>query len=632
MIRVDGKAYRLMGLPIAELSPMPQEELEVFPTRTIYCWRTAEVEVQLTFLTPALPQEVDVLARPVTYLFWHVRSVDGQTHLVDIYYDNSAELAVNEPGQMVCWQRGRAGNLLWMRVGTVDQPILAKAGDDLRIDWGYAYVAVRDGPGVQTAMSAHDACRWLFAATGHLPEGDDGRQPRAANDRWPVLACAWSGHVAPSRPFECYLLLAYDDILSVEYLGQRLRPWWRRSFSSAEELLLAADRDREILRKRCEHLDTELLADARQVGGDGFAQLISLAYRQTLGGHKLVEGPSGEPWLFSKECFSNGCIGTVDVMYPASPMFMLLSNQLLKGTVIPVLEYATSPRWKFPFAPHDLGTYPLANGQVYGGGEVREEGQMPVEECGNLLIVCTVICRLDGTAQFAERYWPLLSRWAQYLAAKGFDPENQLCTDDFTGPLAHNCNLSVKAIVALGCFAELCRLTGRSAEADHYRSLAEEFARQWIRAADDGDHFRLAFDRPGTWSQKYNLVWDKLLKLGLFPEEVRAKEVRFYRQQLLPYGLPLDNRAQFTKTDWQVWTATLADSRQDFDLLMKPVYRFVNETPDRVPLTDWYWAQDGRLRGFRARPVIGGVFIPFLAVPEIWEKWQRRPGFGAGVP
>ncbi len=110
MIRVDGKAYRLMGLPIPDLSPMPQEELEVFPTRTIYRWRTAEVEVQLTLVTPALPQDVDVLARPVTYLLWHVRSVDGQTHLVDIYYDNSAELAVNEPSQMVCWQRGRAGS------------------------------------------------------------------------------------------------------------------------------------------------------------------------------------------------------------------------------------------------------------------------------------------------------------------------------------------------------------------------------------------------------------------------------------------------------------------------------------------------------------------------------------------
>ncbi len=64
-----------------------------------------------------------------------------------------------------------------------------------------------------------------------------------------------------------------------------------------------------------------------------------------------MEGPSGEPWLFSKECFSNGCIGTVDVMYPASPMFMLLSNRLLKGTVIPVLEYAGSPRLEIPALP-----------------------------------------------------------------------------------------------------------------------------------------------------------------------------------------------------------------------------------------------------------------------------------------
>jgi hypothetical protein len=302
---------------------------------------------------------------------------------------------------------------------------------------------------------------------------------------------------------------------------------------------------------------------------------------------------------------------------------MLFNNVLLKATVLPVLEYAVSPRWKFPFAPHDLGTYPLANGQVYGGGEKSEEGQMPVEESGNMLIVIYAISTLDENVEFAERYWPLLARWADYLAERGFDPENQLCTDDFTGPLAHNCNLSLKAIVALGCYAEMCRMAGRVEEAKRFRRLAEDFAGQWIRAADDGDHYRLAFDRPGTWSQKYNLVWDKIFGLNLFPPEVRQKEIAFYKKQLLPYGLPLDNRALFTKTDWQVWTATLADSREEFDTLMRPIYRFLNETPDRVPLTDWYWAHDGRLRGFRARPVIGGIFIPFLNDPALWAKWQK---------
>lgn len=622
LVRVDGRPYRLMGLAPPEVPAMPQIELEVRPTRTIYRWQLPEVTVTLTFLSPILPRELDVLSRPVTYLMWEISSADGRTHFVDLYYDNSAELAVNEVNQPVTWERGTAEGLIWMRVGTVEQPVLAKAGDNLRIDWGYAYVAVPTGEDVRTVMAAHDACRRLFAATGHIPADDDSGKPRPAGDRWPVLACAWSGHVRPGQPFVRWLLLAYDDIWSIEFMGTRLRPWWRRQFVDMPQLLLTALRQLPQLQTQCEALDRELLADARQVGGEEYAQLVALAYRHTFGAHKLVEGPSGEPMLFSKECFSNGCIATVDVIYPASPIFMLLNNELLKASVLPVLIYAASPRWKFPFAPHDLGTYPLANGQVYGGGEKSEEGQMPVEESANMLIVLCAISLIDGNTNFANRHWHLLEKWANYLAEKGFDPEHQLCTDDFTGPLAHNCNLSLKAIIALGCYAEMCQLAQKPQEAQRFRQLAEQFAAQWLEAADDGDHFRLAFDRPGTWSQKYNWVWDKIFALNLFPPEARAKEVAFYKRQLLPYGLPLDNRALFTKTDWQVWTATLADSEEDFRLFMKPLYRFINETPDRVPLTDWYWAHDGRLRGFRARPVIGGVFIKFLATPEIWEKWR----------
>ena len=626
MIRVDGKCYRLMGWPGDGVAPMPQVGLKVFPTRTIYLWQTEEVQVQLTFLTPAFPHVLEVLARPITYLIWEIRSADGKTHLIDLYYDNSAELVVNEPTQLVTWERGVVGELLWMRVGTISQSILAKAGDDLRIDWGYAYVAVPKQEDLRTVVGSHSACRRLFASIGHIPTEDDRRKPRAANDDWPVLACMWSARVSPEKPLTRYLLLGYDDLFSIEYLGQKLRPWWYRSAQNFTDLLATANDEFPKLSTLCEQFDCHLLADATRLGGDEYAFLVSLAFRQTLGGHKLVTGTTGEPMLFSKECFSNGCIGTVDVLYPASPFFMLFSNTLLKAAVLPVLEYATSPRWRFPFAPHDLGRYPLANGQVYGGGETSENGQMPVEESGNMLIVMFAISLLDGNTEFAQRYWPLLARWARYLAEKGFDPENQLCTDDFTGPLAHNCNLSIKATVALGCYAEMCRMAGTPEEANFYRKLAESFAARWVEAADDGDHYRLAFDRPGTWSQKYNLVWDKILGLKLFPPAVREKEVAFYKKKLLPFGLPLDNRAVFTKLDWQVWTATLADSREDFDILIQPVYRFLRETPDRVPLTDWYWANSGRLVGFRARPVVGGVFIPFLNDPDLWAKWQKfRP-------
>ncbi len=288
------------------------------------------------------------------------------------------------------------------------------------------------------------------------------------------------------------------------------------------------------------------------------------------------------------------------------------------------MNYAASERWTFPFAPHDLGQYPHANGQVYGGGERTEENQMPVEESGNLLILLAAIAQMEGHADFAGLYWKQLERWAAYLKDKGFDPENQLCTDDFAGHLAHNVNLSAKAICGLGAFARLCAMRGEKALATEYQSLAQKYAQQWVKAADDGDHFRLAFDRPGTWSQKYNLVWDRILGLGLFPDAVLRKEMDYYRQIQNPYGLPLDNRQTYTKLDWVLWTATLTQNRDDFTALVDPVVKFLNETPDRVPMTDWYFTDSGRRQGFTARPVVGGVFLQMLYSKPLWTKYAQR--------
>jgi hypothetical protein len=192
--------------------------------------------------------------------------------------------------------------------------------------------------------------------------------------------------------------------------------------------------------------------------------------------------------------------------------------------------------------------------------------------------------------------------------------------------LAHNANLSIKAILALRAYADLCDAVGKKPEAASYKKLATDFAAQWVKKADDGDHYRLAFDKPGTWSQKYNLVWDKILGYNLFPAEVARKEMAFYKKSQLAYGLPLDNRKEYTKLDWVLWTATLAETPADFGALLDPVFDWLNKTPDRVPLTDWYWTNSGKQTGFQARPV-GTVLT--LSIPSrrrtsgLAQKGQR---------
>lgn len=241
-----------------------------------------------------------------------------------------------------------------------------------------------------------------------------------------------------------------------------------------------------------------------------------------------------------------------------------------------------------------------------------------------MLLMTAALVKIENKTDYALKYWPLLQRWAEYLKEKGLDPENQLCTDDFAGHLAHNANLSVKAILALRSYAYMCEVTGKKAEALLYKKTSEEFAGKWVAMADDGDHYRLAFDKPGTWSQKYNLVWDKILGFSLFPPDVARKEMAFYKKSQLAYGLPLDNRREYTKLDWVLWTATLADTAGDFAALVDPVFDWLNKTPSRVPLTDWYWTNSGKQTGFQARPVVGGVLVKMLADPVLAKKWGKK--------
>src|SRR5260370_2205464 len=195
---------------------------------------------------------------------------------------------------------------------------------------------------------------------------------------------------------------------------------------------------------------------------------------------------------------------------------------------------------------------------------------MPVEERGNMLILIDALAGGEGNARLAERFWPQLTSWAEYLKDKGLDPENQVSTDDFAGHLAHNANLSIKAIDALGAFAEMAEGVGDDKLDREYKAVSKEMAKKWIDLAKEGDHYKLAFDSTNTWSQKYNLVWDDLLALKLFPASVKNTELAYYKTKLNQYGLPLDSRKDYTNLDWQLWTATLAAADATFRTLVAP--------------------------------------------------------------
>ena len=596
VVRIDGQAFRLMGASPKEMPALPQTKVTVWPTRTIYEFANDQIKLKLTFLTPALPGDLEMLARPLTYLTWEVSSADGKSHAVQVDCSMSALLAVDTADQPVSWDRPAISGFMVLRVGSKDQKVLARRGDDLRIDWGHAYLAA----------SAEQKPEVIDEGTIRLPLGQVGDQPKA-----------------------CHALLAYDDLYSIKYFGSQLRPYWRRSGTDAAGLLRSAERDYAGLEKRCQAFDENLVTDLCKVGGGKYAALCTLAYRQTFAGNKIVADANGMPLMFPKENFSNGCIGTVDVLFPQAPFFLVFSPALTKAMLVPILDYAASPRWPYAYAPHDLGKYPWAEGQVYGmkGGD---GGRMPVEESGNMLIMLAALAHVEGNADLSKKYWSMLTKWADYLVASGLDPDNQLCSADIFGPLPHCANLALKAIIGIGGYAQLCEMAGKPEEAKKYMAIARDYAKKWQDMARDDGRTCLAYDKPGTWGMKHNLIWDRVLGLNLFPDAVGDAEIAWYLKVQNKYGLPVDNRTPTCLIDWAMWSIAPARNPKDFEALVEPMFRYVNETPSRAPLPDWFVTTNARKKGFQARSVVGGIFIKLLTDPASWTKWEKMAAPVAG--
>ena len=585
---IDGETYVFMGdAERLGLPGMEKTSVEVEAVATRYRFEAGGVELTAEFLSPVLPDDLQLLSRPVSYLRTAVRTTDGGAHRVAVTVRASEAFCLNEPGQCPVFaeRADAAPGVTTMRLYGQEQAVRGKAGDDRRIDWGYFYLSVNgEREAGQMADPAGGNMRYVYVTAGLDTAGEA----------------------------QALFTFAYDDVYSLTYFGKPLKSVWNQDGTTIGAAIARAYAEYVDVAERCRAFGETLTREAAQAGGEEYAELLLLALRQSIAAHKAAVDPEGKLLFVSKECFSNGCAATVDVSYPSIPLFLLYNTELVKGMMRPIFRYAAQERWPFDFAPHDVGTYPILNGQVYGGG-TDPRWQMPVEECGNMLVMAAAVSAADGDADFAGEHRELLAKWAGYLLRHGVDPENQLCTDDFAGHLAHNCNLSLKAIMGLAGYARLCGMWGDRQEAARFDAAAREMAASWLDRAAEGDgSFRLAFDQPGTFSMKYNAVWDKLFGTGLFPAAAMEREFASYAARLNPYGMPLDNRADYTKSDWLVWTATLAPDKEQFMAFIHPLWLAYHVSPSRVPMTDWYSTVTSQQIGFQNRTVQGGLFIKLL--------------------
>ena len=574
ILRLGERSYCFLGR-CEELPRLETVSVAVTATSTRYVLESPQARLEMTFTSPLLLEDLDLASRPVTYLSITVSGKYKPLTGASVTLTAGEELVLDHAGQSPV-AAGELSGAGWQGVtlaNTVQHPLNC-SGDDVRIDWGIFCLACTAGQGSADAHSV-----------------------------------SWTCPLEEGRP--ALFLLAYDEVKAIRYFGRDLDPLWKKYHPSFTALLDAALADASAVASRCAAFDQALHQQAAQAGGEHYAQLLDAAYRQAIAAHCLCEDPEDGLLFISKECFSNGCAATADVSYPSIPLFLLFRPELVHAMMKPIFRYAASPVWPFDFAPHDAGQYPLLEGQVYSEG-TDPRWQMPVEECGNLLLMTAAAEAYGGGPTFADAHWELLTKWAGYLRSHGMDPENQLCTDDFAGHLAHNCNLSIKAILGIAVYGRLLERR-QPGEGEAWLAEARSMAARWLETAANGDGtYRLAFDRPGTFSLKYNAVWDRLLSLNVFPAGVWDRELSSYIEKSNPYGVPLDNRAGYTKSDWLVWCASMLDKQDDFTTLTDPLWLAYHHTPSRVPLCDWYETEDAHQVQFQNRTVQGGLFIRLL--------------------
>lgn len=593
-ITVDGKLYRYLGKDGKDIAETLK--VEVTPTKTRFTLRAGSVDLIATFWSPTITDDLDVLSTPITFIDLEAAANDGLPHDIRVTFTADKRLCYDGDSRPALYEDAFTQNGVNVAFcGQSKQKVLSNSGDLISIDWGYLFLAshqrVRVTPG--------------------------------------TLEMIWETQVA-AQAQRAFAAIGYDDIAAINYFGVPCRAWYQRSGRTFQDALYDFVARHDELLAAATAMDERVVADALKAGNEDYARVLCAAWRQTFGAHKLIATPDGEMAFLSKENNSGGCIGTVDVSYPTLPVLLKYCPELINGFCRPIFHFASLPVWSRDYAPHDVGFYPYATGQVYGyragvhtgdatpplylypkGADLfNDTMQMPVEECGNMLIMLEAALTYGASDALVRRYADTLALWVGYLDRHGDDPAEQLCTDDFAGHLARNINLSAKATVGVACYARLLRRLGDEAGAAKWEARAHEMAENWL-SRSGGVPTHLTFDGIG-WSMKYNLVWDKLLDLHLLPDDFYKAETESYLPRINRYGLPLDSRAAYTKSDWICWCAAMTDDPAVRDALLQPLTTYLHESATRVAFSDWYDTVSGDYVEFIARSVQGGLWMPVL--------------------
>ena len=372
---------------------------------------------------------------------------------------------------------------------------------------------------------------------------------------------------------------------------------------------------------------------------EAYYSIVALSARQVMGAYVLAVPPASgctnntfntsEPLMFQKEISSDGNVNTVDVMYPAMPFFLYANPELLKYNLEPLLQNQEGNFYPNGYSMHDLGTnYPNATGHVEGNDEY-----MPVEESGNMVLMAYAYYKFSSNTAWLISHYPILSQWAGYLIQYSLIPGIQLSTDDFAGELVNQTNLAIKGIVGIQAMSAVARIAGAASDAANYSDTASAYFKQWEYFGIDpsGRHTLLSYEWRSSYGLLYNTFPDKLLNLGIIPPSLYAMQSDWYPTISQVFGVPLDNRHSYTKSDWEMWTAATC-APETRRLFVNGLAYWLNYTSTDRAFTDLYETiDDGSYPVspspiyFIARPVAGGHFS-LLALLRAGENSETGTG------
>ncbi|KAH6642116.1 hypothetical protein C7974DRAFT_95565 [Boeremia exigua] len=616
LVRVDGATYTWMGMPKLELPVAKQTGCEYTASKSVFTLEIGEkVALNVTFLSPLTPRDLKRQSLVFSYMDVEVWSLDGGLHEVQIYTDISAEWISGDVGAVATWDFGLKEDVVYHRLSRQEQQPFVENKD--QAEWGNFYYATDARNGLTYQSGTDDDVRGGFVASGQLASSNDTNF-RAINSSWPVFGYAVDIKTVGNSPVSTLFSLGLCQNEAVQFLGAdglvNLPSLWRNYFADDLEALVFFQKDYSEYRKISSDLDAQVLEDSITAAGKDYAVLTTLAARQAFGATQLV-GTGEKHYLFLKEISSNGNTQTVDVIYPASPIFFYLNPDLIRLLLDPHFENQESGHYPNKWAIHDLGThYPNATGHTDGFEEF-----MPLEESGNMIIMVLAYVQHSGNIDYIKQHYPILKQWAEYLVEHSLYPAHQLSTDDFAGHLANQTNLALKGIIAIEAMSHISSLIGQPADSQTFSTVAHDYIAKWqtlgINTDTSPPHTILNYGNASTWGLLYNLFNDRLVGTNLVPQSVYDMQSAFYPTVKENFGVPLDTRNRYyAKSDWEMFCAAVA-SEETRDMFIKDSARWVGETESSRPFSDLYQTNDGSQPpdiDFKARPVVGGLFALLL--------------------